>query len=337
MSAERVAQLEYSEFQAAMLDEEKRRRKAAKIVAVLGHFLGRDKDVLAGLTVADIGCSAGFIADELAAAGARHTFGVDIDVPGLRKASQRFGERVEFVCADGTALPFPDGSIDVLVFNHIYEHVVDPDAIMAEMRRVLSDDGVLYLGLGNRLGVMEPHYKLPFLSYLPPALADRYVRLSGRADSYYERYRTRRGLRKMVRGLRVWDYTFPVLATPRRVRRERALPRPGGTGGGRGAVEAAPPRAAGPAAGGAHLPVGGDQGRPPPGRAIPAPAARAGTPPVSSRRAVREPSPGRAGAVTPPAGGFPRVSREPAPGRAAAAGAAVTPAALPSVTPAGLR
>lgn len=214
MSAERVAQLEYSEFQAAMLDEEKRRRKAAKIVAVLGHFLGREEDVLAGLTVADIGCSAGFIADELAAAGASRTFGVDIDVPGLRKAAQRFGERVEFVCADGTALPFPDGSIDVLVFNHIYEHVVDPDAIMAEMRRVLSEDGVLYLGLGNRLGVMEPHYKLPFLSYLPPAAADRYVRLFGRADSYYERYRTRRGLRRMVRGLRVWDYTFPVLATP---------------------------------------------------------------------------------------------------------------------------
>ncbi|GAA3122996.1 hypothetical protein GCM10017600_18370 [Streptosporangium carneum] len=210
----RAAQLEYSEFQSAMLDEEKRRRKAAKIVAVLGHFLGRKDRVLEGLTVADIGCSAGFIADELAAAGASRTFGVDIDVPGLRKAAARFGERVEFVCADGTALPFPDGSVDVLVFNHIYEHVVDPDAIMAEMRRVLTDDGVLYLGLGNRLGVMEPHYKLPFLSYLPPALADRYVRLFGRADSYYERYRTRRGLRRMVRGLRVWDYTFPVLATP---------------------------------------------------------------------------------------------------------------------------
>ncbi|PZG37361.1 class I SAM-dependent methyltransferase [Spongiactinospora gelatinilytica] len=217
MGSQRQAQLEYSEFQAAMLDEAKRRRKAAKIIAVLAHFLGRTGEApLAGLTVADVGCSAGFIADELAAAGAARTFGLDIDVPGLRKAATRFGERVEFVCADGTALPFPDGSIDVLVFNHIYEHVVDPDAIMAEMRRVLAPTGVLYLGLGNRLGIIEPHYKLPFLSYLPPALADRYVRASGRADSYYERFRTRRGLRKMVRGFRVHDYTFPVLATPER-------------------------------------------------------------------------------------------------------------------------
>lgn len=95
MSAERAAQLEYSEFQAAMLDEDKRRRKAAKIIAVLAHFLGRDTakpgEVLSGLTVGDVGCSAGFIADELAAAGARRTLGLDIDVPGLRKASDRFG------------------------------------------------------------------------------------------------------------------------------------------------------------------------------------------------------------------------------------------------------
>lgn len=212
VSKERVAQLEYSEFQSAMLDEQKRRRKAAKIIAVLEHFNGP----LDGLTVGDVGCSAGFIADELAGAGAAHTLGIDIDVPGLRKAADKFGKRVAFVCGDGTALPFPDGSIDVLVFNHIYEHVVDPDAVVADMHRVLADDGVLYLGLGNRLGIMEPHYKLPFLSYLPPALADRYVRAAGRADHYYERFRTRRGLRKMLRAFHVWDYTFPVLATPTR-------------------------------------------------------------------------------------------------------------------------
>ncbi|MDI9579953.1 class I SAM-dependent methyltransferase [Thermobispora bispora] len=232
MSRKRTAQLAYSELQAAMLDEDKRRRKAAKIIAVLAHFLGREKadrgEILAGLTVGDIGCSAGFIADELAAAGASRTFGADIDVPGLKKAAGRFGHRVGFVCADGAALPFPDGSIDVLVFNHIYEHVVDPDAVVREMRRVLADDGVLYLGLGNRLGIMEPHYRLPFLSYLPPAAADRYVRAFGRADHYHERFRTRWGLRRMLAGFHVWDYTLPVLATPERFAGEELFTGPVG-------------------------------------------------------------------------------------------------------------
>ncbi|WP_426562336.1 methyltransferase domain-containing protein [Angustibacter sp. McL0619] len=212
---ERTAQLAYSEQMAAMRDEDKRRRKAAKILAVLRHVLGRsESEELSGLAVADIGCSQGFIADELALAGAATTYGVDIDVPGLAVAQSRFGERVRFVCAAGEALPLADESVDVAVFNHIYEHVVDPDAVLADVRRVLKPDGVLYLGLGNRLGVIEPHYKLPFLSYLPQGAADRYVRAFGRADHYYEQYRTRPGLRKMLADWSVLDYTLPVLAEP---------------------------------------------------------------------------------------------------------------------------
>jgi SAM-dependent methyltransferase len=211
----RSAQLAYSEQMAAMRDEAGRRRKAAKILAVLRHVLGRDEATgLAGLTVADVGCSQGFIADELAAAGADRTLGVDIDVPGLAVAQSRFGGRVGFVCAAGETLPLPDASVDVAVFNHIYEHVVDPDAVLADVRRVLRPDGVLYLGLGNRLGVVEPHYRLPFLSYLPPAAADRYVRATGRADHYHERFRTRPGLRRLLAGWHVLDYTLPVLAEP---------------------------------------------------------------------------------------------------------------------------
>ena len=209
MAGERTEQLAYSEQMAAMLDEQARRRKAAKILAVLRHALGRED--LAGLDAVDVGCSAGFIADELALAGAR-THGLDIDVPGLSRAAARFGDRVQFVCANGERLPFADGSVDVVVLNHIYEHVVDPEAVVRDIFRVLSDDGVLYLGLGNRLGIMEPHYKLPFLSWLPYGLADRYVRAFGRADHYYERFRTRRGLKALFADFDVWDYTLPVLA-----------------------------------------------------------------------------------------------------------------------------
>src|SRR2546426_522045 len=63
MSEGRAPQLAYSEFQGAMLEEDKRRRKAAKLISVVRHFLGRED--LKGLTVADVGCSAGFISDEL--------------------------------------------------------------------------------------------------------------------------------------------------------------------------------------------------------------------------------------------------------------------------------
>ncbi|HWO51653.1 MAG TPA: class I SAM-dependent methyltransferase, partial [Ornithinibacter sp.] len=92
-SGDREEQLAYSETMAKMLDEEGRRQKAAKIVAVVQHALGVES--LTGLRAVDVGCSAGFIADELALAGAA-TSGVDIDEPGLAKARARFGERVDF-------------------------------------------------------------------------------------------------------------------------------------------------------------------------------------------------------------------------------------------------
>jgi SAM-dependent methyltransferase len=221
MSGDREEQLAYSQQMAAMLDEAKRRQKAQKMLAVVRHALGRPD--LTGLRALDVGCSAGFIADELAKAGAQTT-GVDIDEPGLAQARERFGDRVDFRFAKGEALPFDDSSMDVVVLNHIYEHVVDPEAVVADIHRVLAPDGVLYLGLGNKYGVVEPHYRLPFLSWLPQRAADRYMRLAHRGDHYYEEFRSRAGLRQLFAAYDVWDYTLPVLADARAFASDDVVP-----------------------------------------------------------------------------------------------------------------
>jgi ubiquinone/menaquinone biosynthesis C-methylase UbiE len=210
--AERKPQLAYSELQYKTHDEQKRRRKAAKIVSVLRHFLGRED--LAGLTGIDIGCSTGYTVDTLRAAGMK-VIGLDIDVPGLVCANSRLGGQTTYLCADGSALPIEDKSIDVVVFNHIYEHVVDAGKVLDEIRRVLRDDGVAYFGFGNKHGVMEPHYRLPFLSWLPRSAADRYVSAFGRADEYYEQFRTKTALIEMCRSLQLWDYTYTILSDAR--------------------------------------------------------------------------------------------------------------------------
>jgi hypothetical protein len=77
---------------------------------------------------------------------------------------------------------------------------------------VLSSTGVLYLGVGHRHQVIEPHYKLPFLSWLPQRAADRYMRVTGKGEHYFEHYYSRRGLRRLFADFDVWDYTLPVLA-----------------------------------------------------------------------------------------------------------------------------
>ena len=218
----RDRQLAYSELQSEMLNEESRRRKAAKIISVLQHFLGRED--LAGLKALDIGCSTGFISDELHKAGAIVT-GLDIDEPGLAGARERFGDNIEFICAAGEDIPAPPHSFDIVIFNHIYEHVVNADAVVIDITRVLRRDGVVYLGLGNRLGIVEPHYKLPFLSWLPKRVADRYIRATGKASTYYESFRTRPNLRRMCAGLNIWDYTYTVLTESRKFGADDMVPR----------------------------------------------------------------------------------------------------------------
>ena len=48
----------------------------------------------------------------------------------------------------------------------------------------------------------------------------------GRADRYYERFRGRRGMRAMLPGFEVWDYTFSVMAEPDRFRSHGDMPGP---------------------------------------------------------------------------------------------------------------
>lgn len=208
---QREKQLAYSEIQAEMSRPETRLLKAQKIHAVLDHFLGQDWAGKAAML--DVGSSLGFNVEAAAQRGAL-SIGIDIDVPGLAIARQARDPRCVFICGDGEALPFADDSIDVVVFNHIYEHVVDADAVVSEIHRVLAPAGVVYLGLANKLGVMEPHHHLPFLSWLPPRLADRYMRVFHKGDQYYERFRTMGGLKKMLSGFYVTDYSFSIIAQP---------------------------------------------------------------------------------------------------------------------------
>jgi hypothetical protein len=91
---------------------------------------------------------------------------------------------------------------------------------------VLSPTGLVYLGLANKYGVIEPHHRLPFLSWLPRSLADRYIRFVGKGSEYYEQLQTRAKLVEMCSGLTVWDYTYTVLCDPERFHALDVVPRP---------------------------------------------------------------------------------------------------------------
>ena len=107
----------------------------------------------------------------------------------------------------------PD-SIDVAICAHVYEHVPDPYRMMAEIRRILRPGGVCYFAAENRLVFREGDYRLPFLSVMPKWMAHRYIRLTGKADSYYETLFTYPQLVRLTADFERLDYTRRVIEDP---------------------------------------------------------------------------------------------------------------------------
>lgn len=199
-----------------MYDAERRAQKARKTLSVLSDHLAKSGRDPAHLTLLDIGCSTGFMTRIYGESFAR-VIGVDIDDGAIRHARAHNGSgNVEFLVGDSMDLDFEDGSFDCVACTQIYEHVPDSRRLMDEIHRVLKPGGCCYFAAGNRIRVMEPHYRLPFLSVVPKSLGHLYVKLAGKADSYYETHLSLWGLRKLVEKFEVHDYTARIVSNPAR-------------------------------------------------------------------------------------------------------------------------
>lgn len=124
--------------------------------------------------------------------GISHYFGTHpsgrFNVVGVDVVDSRLvHDGYEYVSITDTTLPFPDASFDVVISNHVIEHVGDDDAQahhLSELRRVMRDDGIGYLAVPNRWMLVEPHYRLAFLSWWPESMRSGWLRLFGRGEHY---------------------------------------------------------------------------------------------------------------------------------------------------------
>jgi len=205
----------------AMYDHQARERKARTILAALRDF--QQVADLSSYTLLDIGSSTGII-DNFLADHFSKVIGVDIEKEAIQFANQTFQKNnLEFRLADAMNLEFPDNEFDVVVCTHIYEHVPDAHEMTREIFRVLKPGGICYFAAGNRLSIMEPHYKLPFLSILPRPLAHLYMKIAGKGGHYHEKHLMLPGLKKLVSPFVVHDYTRKIIEDPEKFSAEYML------------------------------------------------------------------------------------------------------------------
>jgi SAM-dependent methyltransferase len=117
--------------------------------------IGRGKRVL------DLGCRSGALTRHLLEGN--NIVGLDVDAAALEKAAALGIEPVQANVEE--PLPFPDGSFDAVVAGELFEHLRFPDALVAEIRRVLRPGGVLVGSVPNAFRLQS---RLRFLLGRPP-------------------------------------------------------------------------------------------------------------------------------------------------------------------------
>ena len=103
-----------------------------------------------GARVLDLGCGAGYGTAELAGR-ARSATGIDLAPEAIDHASSAYPRaNISFVPASATAVPFRDGTFDLITAFEVIEHLHNWRELLSESRRLLHPNGVFLVSTPNK-------------------------------------------------------------------------------------------------------------------------------------------------------------------------------------------
>lgn len=132
--------------------------------------------------ILDLGAGKGGFLLDLAGRGLKAVgieYNPDYIDEALRLANEK-GLNIEIERGDGESLPFGDSSFDFINMSEVFEHVHDPRKVMQEVSRTLSKGGEAYISIPNRYGLIDPHYHLVFINWMPRIIAEILINLFGK-------------------------------------------------------------------------------------------------------------------------------------------------------------
>lgn len=164
----------------AVLDLPSRKLKAQKIETLL------ELDQLATkeqLRILEIGCGSGGISHYFATHEKINYKVTAVDITDSRLIKDGY----EFIHVTSTELPFESDYFDIIISNHVIEHVGEypsQEHHIKEIFRVCKNDGKVYIAAPNRWMINEPHYNLLFLSWLPKKWRTPYLKFAKKGLFY---------------------------------------------------------------------------------------------------------------------------------------------------------
>jgi SAM-dependent methyltransferase len=112
------------------------------------HFLSAIARLPLTARILEIGSGRGALLRHLLEQG-HSVVGVEINADRIEESRRLYGP-LPITKVDGTRLPFPDASFDILLSFDVFEHIPDSDAHLEEVRRVLAPEGRYLLQTPNK-------------------------------------------------------------------------------------------------------------------------------------------------------------------------------------------
>jgi ubiquinone/menaquinone biosynthesis C-methylase UbiE len=117
--------------------------------------------------ILDLGCGTGRFSEDLAGRFDAEVVGIDPSEKMLEQAwLKRRDPRVRYALGRGEAIPLPDKSVDLIFISMVLHHVGDQMLAARECRRVLRDEGTVFLRGGTRERIAE----YPYVEFFPETL-----------------------------------------------------------------------------------------------------------------------------------------------------------------------
>src|SRR5258706_1601308 len=115
-------------------------------------------------TILDLGCGTGRFTEALRARFDADVMGIDPSKKMLEQArGKQLDDRIRYESGRGESIPLPDNSIDLIFMSMIFHHLDDPALAAHECRRVLRDEGTLFV----RTGIHERISSYPYVDFFP--------------------------------------------------------------------------------------------------------------------------------------------------------------------------
>lgn len=136
---------------------------------------------LKGKLVLEVGCGAGGILKHLRDRGAQ-VIGCDLGSEYLSYGRSNYD--LELVHGPLNAIK-PDVKADVLIYSHVFEHILDVEAELTAVKERLADDGILYIEIPGIHNIANT-YKADFLRLLQNAHTFHFTLTS--LDNLFSKY-----------------------------------------------------------------------------------------------------------------------------------------------------